>query len=109
MNSIFKNFLVVAILVTINFISVAQNETTSNQGDTVTPSKWSLNMGADLMSRYVWRGTDYGDSPSIQPYLSLAYKNFEIGCWNSFSATNKYREIDLYILNNPYRLLHPLQ
>ncbi|HNX21665.1 MAG TPA: hypothetical protein PKG88_04810 [Bacteroidales bacterium] len=97
MNSIFKNFLIVVVLATINFAAVAQNETDPTSGDTIVKKKWSLNVGADLMSRYVWRGTDYGDSPSIQPYLSLAYKNFEIGCWNSFSATNKYREIDLYV------------
>jgi hypothetical protein len=49
------------------------------------------------MSRYIWRGTDYGDSPSIQPYFSFVYNHLEIGCWNAFSAINTYREIDLYL------------
>ncbi len=35
----------------------------------------SLNLGTDIMSRYVWRGTDFGRSPGIQPFLSLFYKN----------------------------------
>ena len=28
-----------------------------------------FNAAADVMNRYVWRGTDFGSSPSIQPTL----------------------------------------
>ena len=59
-------------------------------------SKVKLNIGADLMSKYVWRGTDYGDSPSIQPYISLTCKNFEIGYWGAVSTNSFYKEVDLY-------------
>ena len=46
-----------------------------------------FNLGADVVSRYVWRGTDYGESASIQPALSFSSGGFEIGTWASY-ATN---------------------
>jgi hypothetical protein len=30
-----------------------------------------LSGGADIMSRYVWRGRDFGNSPSIQPCIEF--------------------------------------
>jgi hypothetical protein len=62
-----------------------------------------VSVGADLMSRYVWRGTDFGDSPSIQPSIELSAENFVLGAWGAY-ATNKaagdenetYKEADLY-------------
>lgn len=56
----------------------------------------NLNIGSDIMSRYVWRGTDYGNSPSIQPTLSATVKNFEIGYWGAIATNSFYKEIDLY-------------
>jgi hypothetical protein len=46
-----------------------------------------LNIGADMVSRYVWRGTDFGNSASIQPTLSFAHNGFEIGAWGSYALT----------------------
>ncbi len=55
-----------------------------------------INAGVDLFSRYVWRGTDFGDSPSIQPFVSFSFGNFEIGSWSAVSTTNCFKEFDLY-------------
>jgi hypothetical protein len=59
-------------------------------------SKVKLNVGADIMSRYIWRGTDYGHSPSIQPTLSLTVGGFEIGGWGAIATNSFYQEIDAY-------------
>lgn len=59
-------------------------------------SKIKMNIGSDIMSRYIWRGCDYGDSPSIQPTLSFVMSNFEAGCWSAVSTNSFYKEIDLY-------------
>jgi len=54
------------------------------------------------MSRYVWRGLDYGASPSIQPNIELGFGNFAIGAWGayttSFTTTNilGIQVMDLY-------------
>ena len=59
-------------------------------------SKIKVNVGADIMSRYVWRGTDYGNAPSIQSTLSVSSGNLELGCWSSVATHGFYKEIDLY-------------
>ncbi|OFX43547.1 MAG: hypothetical protein A2046_01470 [Bacteroidetes bacterium GWA2_30_7] len=61
-----------------------------------TKSKWKVNVAADLMSRYIWRGLDYGASPNIQPTLALRKGNFEVGYWGAISILGTYSEVDLY-------------
>lgn len=59
-----------------------------------------FSIGADLVSRYVFRGTDFGNSASIQPTLSYAAGGFEIGAWGSYAITAAgagANENDLYI------------
>lgn len=59
-----------------------------------------FNVGADVMSRYVWRGTQFGGaSPSLQPSVSLTADNFEIGFWGAYSlgGVNPYQEFDFYM------------
>jgi hypothetical protein len=46
-----------------------------------------VSLGADVVSRYVWRGTDYGNSASVQPSLSFTHGSFEIGAWGSYALT----------------------
>ena len=47
-----------------------------------------FSLGSDLMSRYVWRGTDFGESVSLQPALAFSYKGLEIGSWASYSIAS---------------------
>ena len=68
-------------------------------------------VGADLVSRYIWRGTDYGNSPAIQPSLGFSWKGLEIGAWGSYAFAKQsiqvndstvedagnYSEIDFYV------------
>lgn len=61
-------------------------------------SKVELNLGTDFVSRYVWRGTDYGRSPSIQPYMSATFGKFELGAWGAFTTNGlNIQETDLYL------------
>jgi hypothetical protein len=57
----------------------------------------SANMGADLVSRYVWRGLSLSASPNIQPYLEFSYNNFAIGAWGSYATSGNFAEVDLYM------------
>ncbi len=43
-----------------------------------------FNLGADLVSRYIWRGKDFGNSPAIQPNVTFSVAGFKIGAWGSF-------------------------
>jgi len=64
--------------------------------------KSPVSIGADIMSRYVWRGLDYGASPSIQPYIEFGTGDFAIGAWGAYTtslSTNNLlgvQEMDLY-------------
>ena len=44
-----------------------------------------FSLGADFVSRYVWRGTDFGEAASIQPALSYSAAGFEVGTWASYA------------------------
>lgn len=71
----------------------------------------TLNLGADIMSRYIWRGYDYGNSPAIQPNIYFSWRGLNIGAWGSYSFAGhtamlndtttvdmgNYTEMDLYI------------
>jgi hypothetical protein len=88
-------FLIFAL--TINPKLQAQNSSTVSEPEKVkSESKVKLNVGADIMSRYIWRGTDYGHSPSIQPALSMSAGGFEIGGWGAIATNSFFQEIDMY-------------
>ena len=71
----------------------------------------AINFGADLLSRFIWRGIDFGNSPAIQPNLSFSFKGLNIGAWGSYAFSGykiqlndttvedagTYAETDLYI------------
>jgi hypothetical protein len=66
------------------------------QHDTVPAISVSANI--DIMSRYIWRGQDYGQCPSIQPGLSATWKGFTLGAWGAYKITGPgEQETDLYL------------
>lgn len=57
-----------------------------------------VSIGADVVSRYVWRGIDFGESVSIQPGLEVSTGAFTVGTWGSYSlAGDGANEHDLYL------------
>jgi hypothetical protein len=71
------------------------------QGDT---SKVSIKLGADLVSRYIWRGASYGPGVHFQPALSVTTCGFTLGTWGSTNFNGNYGETDLYLSYN-YKFL----
>lgn len=62
-----------------------------------TQSIAQISFGTDVVSRYVWRGIDFGQSLSIQPGIAYASGGFEIGAWGSYANTGGgANELDLY-------------
>jgi hypothetical protein len=58
-----------------------------------------LKVGADIYSRYLWRGLDFGDAPAFQPSLSYTSGGFSIGAWGSYAfptTGTTYAENDLW-------------
>ena len=48
----------------------------------------AVNTSLDLYSRYIWRGLELGNTPSIQPALSVSCGGFELGTWGAYSLSN---------------------
>ena len=44
-----------------------------------------VTIGADVVSRYVWRGTDYGNAAAIQPSIAKKIGPITLGAWVSYS------------------------
>lgn len=60
-------------------------------------SKLNVDISADLVSNYVWRGTR-GAGASIQPSLSVNYGDLSVSAWGSTEIANNlseaYKEVD---------------
>lgn len=65
-------------------------------GSVAAQDKVEASLGADLVSRYVWRGQDLG-GVSVQPSLGLSYKGISLSAWGSVGLSNPQdaREVDL--------------
>jgi hypothetical protein len=62
------------------------------------PEKPQWNLGADILSQYVWRGIALSrNSMVLQPSLTGTYKGFAVNVWNNFDM----RELNPYSLNRP--------
>lgn len=86
MRKIIRKSFCICILLLFGYTAIHAQEQTSSK----------LNIAADLVSRYIWRGLDYGKAPSIQPTFSLTKGKFEIGSWGSINTIGTYHELDLY-------------
>ncbi len=64
-----------------------------------TNISYSQDFGADVVSSYVWRGTQFGSGAHIQPYMDLGSGNLTGGVWGSFptSAKGGGNELDLWV------------
>ncbi len=51
-------------------------------------------VGADIVSRYNWRGLDFGDAVSLQPSLEFQLGNLQFGFWGSYSSD--FEEVDTW-------------
>lgn len=59
--------------------------------------KVKASAGGDIVSSYIWRGTDCGGI-SIQPHLSVAYKGFSLGAWGSVGLNSEdTKEMDFIL------------
>ena len=70
-------------------------------GLTSVPAEAEVNISADMVSRYVWRGADFGNAASIQPGISYSTGAFEVGAWSSWAlvgnSAGEANENDLYV------------
>ena len=64
-------------------------------------SKVEINLGADIVSSYIWRGSKAAGA-SVQPFISASISSFALGAWGSsdispdFSSSKGYKEVNFY-------------
>ena len=65
----------------------------------VSSSFAQMSVGVDVFNRYVWRGTDFGNSASIQPSIEYSTMGVTLGAWGAWSITGAPggNENDLFI------------
>ena len=62
------------------------------------PSAAGVSFGADVVNRYVWRGTDFGNAASVQPGISYSIGKVDVGAWSSWAINNgSANENDVYV------------
>ena len=57
----------------------------------------------DLASQYIWRGTGYGDFPSVMPTVGFNKGGFDVYAWGNWAFDNSYTEVNIgvsYTLGN---------
>lgn len=69
-------------------------------GQDTTKVKKEINFGADINSRYIYRGLNLGQTPSIQPYLNFNINGFEIGTFGAFGTNSNYFKVNTYLSYN---------
>ena len=62
----------------------------------ILSQRLSLDAGGDIVSRYIWRGTDVNDQVNVQPYITFTYSDFELGAWGSYGLSHLNATDDQY-------------
>lgn len=77
--------------------AVNAQEVTSSDAD----SKVEVTIGADFVSRYIWRGQDCGYA-AVQPELGISYKGLSLTAWGNYGIANvdDIEELDLTLSYN---------
>lgn len=87
-----KTTLLILLLFSSLIIFSQEEEKSESKKDTLT-------IGVDLMSRYIFRGSDVGGaSPSIQPNLEYTRGKFTVGLWGAYAINQTgSQEADFYV------------
>jgi hypothetical protein len=94
--------ILISLLVAISMTPCYSQTDDTHQDEKAPSSSVQFSLGADLVSRYIWRGKDYGNSPAIQPNISFSFAGLKIGAWGSYGIlyrenSGNYAELDPYI------------
>ena len=88
-----KKILAAAVSVVVIGLSGVNAQEESNGGSGI-----SSDLGVDIFSSYVWRGTKFGTGAAFQPWVEFEVGGLTFGSWGSVSTGGvEDKEMDLYI------------
>jgi len=73
-------------------VIAATTQVRAQEGE--TESKFDV--GVDVYTNYIWRGSKFGTGPSLQPGMEFVTGGLTLGVWGAFDASG-YMETDPYI------------
>lgn len=89
-------FIVLVFVLLIPATLLSQDNTPEQPSD--SGNRVEISVNAELVSRYLWRGQNYGQAPSFQPGAEITWRGFAFGTWGAFGiAGDGYPELDFYI------------
>lgn len=57
----------------------------------------NFSLGLELSSKYMWRGIEYGDAPTVFPSINYTYKGFNAYAMGGYTINGSHQEVDLGI------------
>ncbi len=58
-------------------------------------TEWRLNGEVLIYSKHMWRGMGFGESPSVEPSVTLSKGRFSLNLWAAKTFDDTYTEIDI--------------
>lgn len=49
----------------------------------------------DVASKYIWRGTGFGDAPAVHPTIGYSKGGFDVYVWGAYALDDSYREMNI--------------
>jgi len=92
-----QNLIISGVLSNTLIFSVMEiNCQTAYATDSTENNNLKVELNAELVSQYIWRGQLFDYHPQIQPQIQLTTGNFIFGIWGSQSLQTSDAEIDFY-------------
>ncbi len=85
-----KTILLQVLLVFTSLLFIKNSEAQEKENNS------GFNISTDFTSNYVWRGSNYGSGPHIQPQVTYNTGGLTLGVWGSFDFSG-YKEADPFL------------
>jgi uncharacterized protein (TIGR02001 family) len=59
----------------------------SLQAQDQNQKNWSISIDDNFTSKYIWRGQNLSNTPSMQPGVTFSYKGLSLSSWSNFAHT----------------------
>lgn len=56
-----------------------------------------FSVSLELSTKYMWRGIEYGDAPTVFPSINYTYKGFNAYAMGAYAVNGSHQEVDLGI------------
>ncbi len=100
-----KHFTIIIFI--LSFSNLIAQTDSAKVDSTKKKHKLEFDFSVSLTSRNYCRGANFGDGPTIQPSIEVAYRGFYVGAFGSITQNNSYNygnTIDAYLGYKAWRL-----